>query len=60
MAKQIQWKWPESHGEQPFVFIPGGLHIVMAALSVLGNWLEDSAPVPDSGTLVIGLVLFSP
>ena len=41
VAKQIQWNWPESHGEQHFVFILGGLLIEMAALSVLGNWLED-------------------
>lgn len=42
VAKQIQWNWPESHDEQHFVFILGGLHIEMATLSVLGNWLEDS------------------
>ena len=42
VAKKIQWNWPESHGEQHFVFILGGLHIEMAALSVLGDWLEDS------------------
>lgn len=42
VAKQIQWNWPESHDEQHVVFILGGLHIEMATLSVLGNWLEDS------------------
>jgi len=42
VAKQIQWNWAESHGEQHFVFILEGLHIEMAALSILGNWLEDS------------------
>lgn len=42
VAKQIQWNWPESHGEQHVVFILGGLHIEMAALSILETWLEDS------------------
>lgn len=42
VAKQIQWNWPDSHGEQQFVIIPGGLHTEMATLSVLGDWLKDS------------------
>ena len=40
VAKKIHWNWPQSHGEQRFVFILGGLHIEMASLSVLGDWLE--------------------
>ena len=42
LAKQIQWTWPESHGEKQFVIMFGGLHIEMATLKVLGDLLEDS------------------
>ena len=37
-----QWNWPDTYGGDKFVTIPGGLHIEMATLSTLGNWLEDS------------------
>ena len=40
ITKQIQWNWPESHGENQFVIMLGGLHIEMAAFKVLGNWLD--------------------
>ena len=39
-AKQIQWQWPESYGEDKFVVMFGGLHIEMAALKVLGDLLK--------------------
>ncbi len=42
IAKTIQWSWPERYGEHQFVIILGGLHIEMASLKVIGNWLEDS------------------
>jgi hypothetical protein len=42
IAKKIQWNWPESHGENHFVIVLGGLHIEMAGLKVIGDWLEDS------------------
>ncbi|KAK3747349.1 hypothetical protein QZH41_019686, partial [Actinostola sp. cb2023] len=32
IAKNIQWSWPESHGENQFVVMFGGLHIEMTAL----------------------------
>jgi len=32
IAKQIQWTWPESHGEDRLVIMFGGLHVEMAAL----------------------------
>jgi len=38
LAKQIQWKWPESYGEDQTVVMFGGLHIEMAALKTLGVW----------------------
>ena len=34
LAKQIQWTWPTTHGEDQFVIMFGGLHIEMAVLKV--------------------------
>ena len=42
LAKQIQWKWPEKYGEDKVVVLFGGLHIEMAALKTLGDWLDGS------------------
>jgi len=42
LAKQIQWKWPETHGEGKLVVISGGLHVEMAALTTIGDWLKGS------------------
>ena len=42
MAKRIQWKWPEDYGEDKFVIMLGGLHIGMAALKMLGDWLNGN------------------
>ena len=42
LAKQIQWSWPSSHGEDRYVVMFGGLHIEMVALKMLGDLLEDS------------------
>ena len=42
LAKRIQWKWPEEYGESKFVIMFGGLHIEMAALKMLGDWLKGS------------------
>ena len=58
LAKQVQWTWPESHGEEQFVIMFGGLHVEMAMLKLLGDWLEDSgwtnvlvqADIATSGT----------
>ena len=41
LDKQIQWTWPESYGENKLVIMLGGLHIEMAALKILGDWLHD-------------------
>ena len=30
LAKFTQWKWPETHGEEKFIVMFGGLHIEMA------------------------------
>ncbi len=37
IAKQIQWNWPDTHGEEKYVIVFGGLHIEMAALKALGE-----------------------
>lgn len=42
LAKQIQWNWTVTHGEDEFVIMFGGLHIEMAAFKVLGQWLDGS------------------
>ena len=42
LAKQIQWKLVNSHGEDKFVVMFGGLHIEMTAFKVLGKWLDGS------------------
>ena len=42
LAKQIQWSWPTTHGEDHFFVMFGGLDIEMAALKMLGDLLECS------------------
>ena len=42
LAKQVQWKWPATHGEDKHVVMLGGLRIEMAVWSTLGDYLEDS------------------
>ena len=47
IAKTVQWKWPDTHGEGKFVVMLGGLHLEMALLehtwrSSGGNWLDNS------------------
>lgn len=47
IAKQMQWSWPITYGEDHFVIILEGLHIDMAALKIqLGGWLEGSFRLP--------------
>ena len=42
ICKEIQWTWLEKYGEAKFVTVLGGLHIEMATMKVLGDWLQDS------------------
>ena len=42
IAKMIQWNWPMSYGEDHFGINLGGLHIEMAGLKVIRDWLEDT------------------
>ncbi len=58
IAKQIQWSWSSTHGEDHYVVMFRGLHFEMGALRLLGNLLEDSgwtgaltqARIASSGT----------
>lgn len=58
IAKELQWKFPDEYGERKIVVMMGGLHIEMAMLKVLGQWLQGSgwvdvlvrANVTSSGT----------
>lgn len=40
VAKQIQRNWRDSYGENKFIIMFGGLHIEMAFLKVIGDWLD--------------------
>ena len=59
LVKKIQWTWPATYGEDHFVIMFGGLHIEMAMLKLLGDWLKDSgwtnslvqADIASSGTV---------
>ena len=42
LAKLVQWKWPDTHGESVHVVMFGGLHIEMALWNTLGDVLEAS------------------
>jgi hypothetical protein len=42
LAKFVQWKWQETHGEDKFVVMFGGLHMEMALWNTLGDLLESS------------------
>ena len=42
LAKMVQWKWPESYGEQKYVVMFGGLHLEMALWNTLGDFLGSS------------------
>ena len=42
IAKQIKWTWSSIYGEEKYVVLMGGLHIEIALLNVLGDWLEGS------------------
>lgn len=42
IAKQIQWAWPEVHGESMLVVVMGGLHIEMNLLKLIGDFLSGS------------------
>ena len=41
-AKQIQWNWPQTHGEDYFVILFAGFHIEKASFNTLGDLLDCS------------------
>ena len=42
IAKMIQWKWPETPGEDKYVVMFGGLHLEMALWNTVGDLLQGS------------------
>ena len=42
ILKKIQWTWPVECGEEKYVVMMGGLHVEMAFLAAIGDWLEGS------------------
>ena len=42
LAKQIQWSFTSTHGEDNFVLMLCGLHIEMTAYKALGKWMDGS------------------
>lgn len=42
ILKQIQFRFPDTHGENIFCVLMGGLHIELATLRALGHFLEGS------------------
>jgi hypothetical protein len=42
LAKQVQWKWPATHGERSYVVMMGGLHIELALWRTVGDMLNRS------------------
>ena len=42
IAKTVQWKWPDTHGEAKFVIMLGGLHLEMALWNTLGDLLDGT------------------
>lgn len=42
LMKQLQFKLPEKYGDDKIFVMMGGLHIEMATLKVIGQWLKGS------------------
>ena len=42
IAKTVQGKWPDTHGEAKFVVMLGGLHLEMALWNTLGDLLDGT------------------
>ena len=42
LLKLVQWKWPDTHGEDKYVVMMGGLHIEMAMWNTFGDYLGGS------------------
>ena len=42
LTKEIQWRRPDTMGEDKLVIMLGGLHIQLAVLKAIGSWLSGS------------------
>ena len=42
LGKKVQWLYPDKYGEDKVLMMIGPLHIEMALLSLIGDWLESS------------------
>ena len=42
LVKLVQWKWPDTHGEEKFIAMFGDLHIDIAMWTTYGDFLEGS------------------
>ena len=42
VAKDVQWSWPLTHGEDSYVVMLGGLHIKMTLQKCLGDLLDGT------------------
>ena len=42
LAKKLQWYLPAQYGKEKLIVMLGSLHIEMATLSFIGDWLQDS------------------
>ena len=61
LAKQIQWQWPNTYGEDKFIVMFGGLHIEMAAFRLLGDLLKGSGwtgALTEAGIATSGTALY--
>src|SRR6218665_873866 len=59
-AKFIQWTWPDTHGENKFVVMFGGMHLEMALWNVVGDSLKGSGwttALIDAGIATAGSLL---
>ena len=54
IAKQIQWNWTASHGEDQFIVMFGGLHIEMAAFKTIGNLLDRTGALVEANVATPG------
>ena len=43
LAKQIQWKYPDTHGDDKLLIMFAGLHIEQEILRIIGKWLDKSS-----------------
>ena len=42
LGKQLQWTMSDIYGEDRYIVMMGGLHIEMASLKMIGQWLTNS------------------